>query len=370
MKVGMLVPGGVDRSGEYAVIPCLLWLIERLANRHEVHVFALRQEPRPSRYQLLGAEVHNIGASPRRARMAMAILAEHRRGPFDIFHAFWAAPPGAVGALVSKMLGVPLVLHINGGDLAALPEIDYGGRKHWRGRFWLRSAVAGASHITTPSLEMQKTAGRLGIKAAGLPLGVALDRWPRLAPRRRDVSESAHLIHVASLNHVKDQATLVRAVRRLQDQGCRFHLDVVGEDTLGGRIQAMCRECGVQERVTFHGFLPHRALRPLMERAHVLLISSIHEADPIVLLEAAVAGLPAVSTAVGHACDWAPHAARVVPVGDYEALARETAALLAAEDDRLRVAASAQERATREDADWSAQRVLEIYENLTHRRRT
>ena len=364
MKVGLLVPGGVDRSGEYRVIPCLLWLIERLARKHDVHVFALWQEPGPSRYQLLGAEVHNIGASPRRPRMLAQIVAEHRRRPFDVLHAMWAAPPGVVGALASKILRVPLLLHITGGDLADLPAINYGGRRHWRGRLWLRAAVAGASFITTPSREMQRTASRLDIEAERLPFGVALDRWRPLAPRRRDTSESARLIHVASLNPVKDQTTLLRAVRDMQEQGCRFHLDVVGDDALDGRIQERCREYALADYVTFHGFLPHEKVRPLVEDAHLLLVSSLHEADPIVALEAAVAGVPTVGTAVGHLCDWAPDAAVTVAVGDYVALARETAALLDDEDRRLRLAAAAQQGATREDADWTAARVLAIYDEL------
>ena len=45
MKVALLVPGGVDRSGERRVIPCLLWLIERLAAAgDDLHVFAASQE--------------------------------------------------------------------------------------------------------------------------------------------------------------------------------------------------------------------------------------------------------------------------------------------------------------------------------------
>lgn len=44
MKLALVVPGGVDRSGEFRVIPVLLALVERLARAHDVHVFALRQE--------------------------------------------------------------------------------------------------------------------------------------------------------------------------------------------------------------------------------------------------------------------------------------------------------------------------------------
>jgi glycosyltransferase involved in cell wall biosynthesis len=180
----------------------------------------------------------------------------------------------------------------------------------------------------------------------------------------RDTSKPARLIHVASLNRVKDQTTLIQAVRLVRDAGCPFHLDIVGADTLDGRIQAMCRGQELQEHVSFHGFLPHRELRPLMERSDLLIVSSRHEADPIVLLEAAVAGVPAVSTAVGHARDWAPEAARTARVGDPEALGRQIQCLLAREEERLAVAGAAQERAVREDADWTASRVLSIYESL------
>ena len=62
MKLALVVPGGVDRSGEFRVIPVLLALIERLARTHEVHVFALQQEVRAGRWELAGATIHNIGS--------------------------------------------------------------------------------------------------------------------------------------------------------------------------------------------------------------------------------------------------------------------------------------------------------------------
>ena len=367
MKVALIVPGSVDRSGTHRVIPCLLWLIERIAREHEVHVYALQQEPRPSRYPLLGAEVHNMGARPRRLRALAAILAEHRRAPFGVLHAVWGPGPGAVAAAAGRIAGVPVLTHLTGGDLAALPDIDFGARRRWQGRLLLRLAVAGATRLTVPSLAMQRAAAALGIAAERLPYGVALDRWPPAPPRRRRADAPARLLHVGSLNRVKDQGTLVRAAAILRQQGIPFHLDVVGEDTLGGVVQRTARELGLDDVVTFRGFLPHAELRPLVEAADVLLVSSRHEADPIVLLEAAVAGVPTVGTAVGHIGDWAPEAAVAVPVGDAAALARETAALLADEDRRLRIAAAAQARALAEDADWTARRIVAIYEALTGR---
>jgi hypothetical protein len=51
----------VLKSGEFRVIPVLMALIERLARTHEVHVFAWQQEAVASRWELVGATIHNIG---------------------------------------------------------------------------------------------------------------------------------------------------------------------------------------------------------------------------------------------------------------------------------------------------------------------
>jgi glycosyltransferase involved in cell wall biosynthesis len=363
VKVALLVPGGVDRSGTHRVIPCLLWMIERLARVVDLHVFALKQEPKPARWKLLGAEVHNVGAWPRGARVVAQVFAEHRRAPFDVLHAVWATP-GAAAAPLGGLLRVPVLLHVTGGDLVAMPEVRFGLRSTMRGRMQLRAALAGADRITTPSTVMQQLARRLGVQAERLPLGVALDRWPPAPPRPRDPTRPARLIHVGTINGVKDHATLLRAARALLGRRRPFRLDLVGEDTTDGRVAVMATEMGLEGCVHFHGFLSHAELRPLVEAADLHIVSSRHEADPTALLEAAVAGVPTVGTRVGHLLDWAPDAAVVVPPGDADGLADQVDALLADEPRRLALASAAQARAVREDADWTATRVLEIYREI------
>ncbi|HET7460042.1 MAG TPA: glycosyltransferase family 4 protein [Longimicrobium sp.] len=365
MRVALLLPGGVDRGGTHRVIPCILWLIERLAAAgDDVHVFALNQEREPGRWPLLGATVHNAGRRPRRGRMLAQLVAEHRRAPFGVLHAFWAAPAGVVAAAAGRVLRVPVLLHLPGGDLARLPEIGYGARLTRRGRLWVRVAAAGADRIVAPSAFIAGQARALGIEAERVPFGVALDRWPPRPPRRRDPGEPARLLHVGSLNRVKDQETLLLAAAALRDAGVPFRLDVIGDDTLGGAVQRRAAELALGGLVRFHGFLPHAELRPWMERADLLVVTSRHEAGPLVLLEAAVAGVPTAGTAVGHLADWSPDAAATVPVGDFAALAREIARLLADEDARLRLAAAAQTRALAEDADFTAREIRRIYFEL------
>ena len=209
-----------------------------------------------------------------------------------------------------------------------------------------------------------------GVVAQTVLLGVDLERWPLRPPRRRVTAEPLRLVHVASLNAVKDQRTLLRALSRLADEGREFHLDVVGEDTLGGRVQALANELRLARQIEFHGFLTQRAVRPVVDAAHVAIMSSRHEAGPLVVLEAALAGVPTVGTAVGHIAEWSPRAALAVPCGDSDALARAIAMLADDEELRLEIAAAAQRIALRQDADQTARAFDEIYHRIASRRVT
>jgi glycosyltransferase involved in cell wall biosynthesis len=364
VKLALVVPGGVDRSGEVRVIPALLALIERLSRTHEVHVFALHQEAIADRWKLAGATIHNIGDGLTYVRGIAAIRAEHRRAPFGVVHAVFSGPCGLIAVAAAKLLRVPCTVHVTGGELVAMRDIGYGGRLTWKGRLRERLALRGADVVTATSVPVVELLQVLGVRAQRVPLGVDLRKWPPLAPRPRREGP-AHLVHVASLNRVKDQATLLHALARLAKTGVEFEMDIVGTDTLQGAVTELVRELGLDHCVRFLGFKTQRELRPIVESADLLVMSSRHEAGPFVLLEAAVAGVPTVGTTVGHIAEWAPSAALAVPVGNPERLADAIHTLLADEALRLHVARAAQCRALSEDADYTARTFEALYQRLT-----
>jgi glycosyltransferase involved in cell wall biosynthesis len=366
VKIALVVPGGVDRSAQYRVIPALLALIRRLAARHEVHVFALHQETQPGTWDLFGARIHNIGAAQTRSRAVRAICAEHRKAAFTAIQSIWSGSPGLVSVLAARILRIPCFVHVAGGELVALRDIVYGGRLTWKGRLQEAAILRAATTVTAASKPMIEALAARGIDGRRVPLGVDLNVWPPREPRRRD-RDAARLIHVASLNRVKDQGTLLRALAILAEGGVQFEMDIVGEDTLDGEVQALCERLGLSGKVTFHGFLPQQRVRQLVEAAHLMIHTSRHEAGPLAVLEAAVAGVPTVGTAVGHIVEWSPGAARSVPVRDWESLATEIRRLLADEDQRLEVARAAFQIATREDANFTAQSFESLYAGLAAR---
>lgn len=367
MKIALIVPGGVDRSGEYRVIPAFLALIERLARTHELHVFALHQEKQAGSWQLRGATVHNIGDRWSRLRAIYAIRNEHLRAPFDIVHAIFSGSCSFIAVTAAKLLRLQSLVHIAGGELVALHDIEYGGRRSWKGR--LREAVTlrAADVVTAASLPIVDSLRALGIKVIRVPLGVDLSAWPPRAPRRRYEAQ-AKLIHIASLNRVKDQPTLLRALSILAKAGVAFHMDVVGVDTLHGELDERVAQLGLKPYVRFLGFKTQQELRPILESSHVLVMSSLHEAGPLVALEAAVVGVPTVGTAVGHIAEWSPSAALAVPVGDAAALAEAIQRVLADEALRVQLAEQAQRRALAEDADYTARTFDALYRQCLGRR--
>lgn len=352
MKIALLSPGLVGHGTEAHSIPCLSWLIEHLrAAGHEVHVFVPGQEAESG---------SGVGSRPWQLRMLRSLTEAHRQGRFEVIHAFWSSL-GFVGALAAGILGVPLIVTLPGGDMASLPDIGYGGRTSLKGRLNLRVATLAARAIIVPSNFMREMAARLGIQAEVVPFGVSLEQWPASPPRQRDRSQPLRLLHVASLNRVKDQSTLLRAMSILKARGVRFDLRIVGFDTLSGEIQRLARDLELDGVVQFAGALPHRELRPEYEQADLLVITSRHDAGPMVMMEAAVCGVPTVGTCVGHIADQAPAAAIAVPIGDSPALADAIATLGHDEVQRLAIAAAAQAFALEHDARRSVHVLEAIY---------
>ncbi len=365
MRIALVVPGGVDRSMEYRVIPALLALIGRLAIDNDVRVFALRQEIEPGEWRAAGAHVSNIGSKHTVVRAVGAICAAHRAAPFDVVQAIWSGSCGLIAVTSGRLLGIPSFIHLAGGELVSIADIGYGGGLSWRGRLreaWTLRAASAVSAASAPILEMLSA---LGVTAHRIPLGVDLTAWPPRDPVQRDPARPARLIHVASLNRVKDQPTLLRALAFVMRSERHFQMNIVGEDTLSGEIHSLATQLGLAQRVRFLGFLPQRQLRPVLEAADLMILSSRHEAGPLAMLEAAVAGIPTVGTAVGHIREWSPVAAACAPVGDWTALGKIICQLLDDDELRLRIAREAQRRAVQEDADHTAECFQGLYAHFT-----
>lgn len=368
MKILLVVPGGVDKSGYERVIPALLWLIERLAAQHDVLVVALNQYERPCSYPLCGAQVVNLGHSrtpvselrlPHRWRQIKSALQSFGRP--DVIHGFWAQESGILAGLVGMQLHQPVVLSIGGGELTWLPHIGYGLQGHWRTRWRVRLALRLATAVTAGSQFVMQSLPASVRAVHWLPLGVDTTQFSNAACPE---GPPWRLIHVATINPVKDQGTLLHALAAVRQQMPDVHLDWIGEDTLNGRLQAQAQALGLTTAITFHDFLPSAAITQLYQRAHLYVQSSLHESQGVAVCEAAACCVPTVGTYVGLVAELAPTAATAVPVGDAQALSTAILHLLTHPAARKALGRAAQAWAYAHNADWTASQFVALYQRL------
>jgi glycosyltransferase involved in cell wall biosynthesis len=296
-----------------------------------------------------------------RLRRMMTALSATGRG-FDVLHAFWIAECGVLATLAGRLWRVPVVVSVGGGELVWIPEVAYGGQGHWHKRLQTSLALRLADVITAGSQYAWRPLDTHKPQPQVVPLGVDTARFQ--APVQRPDGPPWRLLHVASLNPVKNQAMCLQAVRLVRARLPGVQLDIVGEDWLDGALQRQVNDLGLANIVRFHGFLENDAITPLLRQAHLYLQSSWHESQGVAVCEAAVAGVPTIGTAVGLVADLAPMASWAVPCNDAPAMADAIITLLNNPHCRQKLGQAAQRWAYVHDADWTAATFEAIYQQL------
>ena len=104
-----------------------------------------------------------------------------------------------------------------------------------------------------------------------------------------------HAVLVARLSHVKGIERAIRAVADASLQGLPVKIHIVGDGLLRTELEKQAVCIGVEDRVIFYGEQsnPYR----FMKHADLLLLTSYHEAAPMVIDEARALGIPVLTTA-------------------------------------------------------------------------
>jgi glycosyltransferase involved in cell wall biosynthesis len=164
---------------------------------------------------------------------------------------------------------------------------------------------------------------------------------PGTAPR------NGRLLTVGLFVESKGYEILFCAVAALAGRGRPVDLDVIGDGPGRESYVRLVRELGIEDRVSFIGFLPKAEVAERMRKAELFVLASRYDNNPCVVIEAMASGLPVVATAVGGIPEMVDGSSgRLAAPRDPERLADEIAAALDGVDafDRVAIAASAKRR--------------------------
>lgn len=120
-----------------------------------------------------------------------------------------------------------------------------------------------------------------------------LVRFPEGACKQRGLDRSGLKVLVHSrLEVLKNIDTVLRGFRAFQEKACpSAQLHVVGQGEERPALEALGKELGLGDAITFHGFLPDEELRKVYEACDVFALLTLDEPFGMVYPEAAAKGL-------------------------------------------------------------------------------
>ena len=207
----------------------------------------------------------------------------------------------------------------------------------WMGRYCYASANPIIALYEANRLR-QVADGAMPERTFNIPNGIQLARFAPLRTQRPPTPPPV-LCLIGRVVPIKDIKTFVRAMRRVANElpGAQGWIAGPAEEdpSYAEECQSLVRSLGLEENIHFLGF---QKVEDLMPRIGLVVLSSISEALPLVLLEGYAAGVPAVSTDVGScrqlvegldAEDQAlGHSGKIVPIADPQQLADAALSLL------------------------------------------
>jgi glycosyltransferase involved in cell wall biosynthesis len=139
--------------------------------------------------------------------------------------------------------------------------------------------------------------------------------------------DMADLMFAGMMRDLKGPQVLIEALPILaRDHGLSPSLRLLGAGDDRARYEARVRDLGLSDRVTFHDPKPTRAA---LSQGRILVVPSLAESMPYLVLEAAAARIPMVATRVGGLPEiFGDRASRLVRPGDPVSLAAGIAAVL------------------------------------------
>jgi glycosyltransferase involved in cell wall biosynthesis len=111
------------------------------------------------------------------------------------------------------------------------------------------------------------------------------------------VDAQPHVLLAARLIPEKRAELLIEAMALLRRRAPELRCEIYGDGPEREKLEALARSSGVQDVVTFHGFVDHGALDEAMRRALCVVLPSRREGYGMVVVEASACGVPSVVVA-------------------------------------------------------------------------
>ncbi len=203
----------------------------------------------------------------------------------------WGGFEASFGVLISLFLNIK---HVNG-------SIRHGIVKWNRKQIWRMFLL----HFSKYRVANSKAGIKANYLKYGFVLSNGIDNTFFLKKGISDGSATSGilenndivLLSIANLLPYKDYLTVIKALKKIDDQNIKFQYHIVGEGKQRDKIIQQIEEAGLNKKIHLHSSLSDP--RPLLNIADIFIHSSHGEGLSNAILEAMAAGLPVIATNTG-----------------------------------------------------------------------
>lgn len=158
--------------------------------------------------------------------------------------------------------------------------------------FFRRGHARASALLLCTRESVEALPGRWQDKARLFPVnGISPDELPHETPTPRG---GFTVVSVGKLLPIKGFDLCLRAFAHLAGNVPNARLEILGDGPERERLEAMARDLGIEDQVTFAGWTPHEEVLERMSQADVFLFASLRDGGGAVVVEAMATATPVV----------------------------------------------------------------------------
>lgn len=284
----------------------------------------------------------------------------------DLIHAHYPYPDGFGMMKMAKYWGVPLIIHVRGTVVRRIIA--------WKGpRPKIIEAMTFADKILCTSQELKLRCVNLGIeryKIGVVPNGVDANKFRpmdknKIRKRLNLPLDKRIILFVGYLWPIKGLNYLIDAIPGIVKKRPNSLFLFIGQGHLKNKMIKKCRRYDVEKNVRFLGGKEHDEIPIWLNASDMLILPSLSEGRPNVVLEAMACGIPVIATRVGGTPELVENGFNGVLVEpkDSGGIKNGILTLLADECLRERMGRNGREKILRDRLTWEkyAEKTIEVY---------
>jgi glycosyltransferase involved in cell wall biosynthesis len=225
----------------------------------------------------------------------------------DIIYAHWLLPSGLIGAIISRIYKIPLVIHLHGSDV-------FVSERYKIFRPFVQYILHSSSKIIACSKDLAERIELFGSKNIEvIPYGVDINLfYPNYENSKKRITTSTQQKSVTAVGRLvnkKGFSYLILAAEKVVSGFPQCVFQIIGDGDQRENLVKLCNSLNLRNNVIFLGNLPRSKISEMLRITDVFALPSVVDEKgnvdglPNVLLEAMSSGCAVIASRIGGVPD-------------------------------------------------------------------